>query len=254
MYKDYVFDLYGTLVDINTNEDEPGLWEKMALFYGYYGAKYTPDELNKAYYDIVKNDEAKMRENMSTKEGPRYSHEAFPEIQIEYVFKKLFEDKGVDASMELAVHTGQFFRVVSTKYVKLYDGVVELLDAIKKRGANVWLLSNAQRIFTEYEMIHLGIHDKFDGILISSDEGTKKPDIRFFDLLNQKFGIDFSNTIMIGNDANSDIRGAKEAGMDTFFIYSNISPQMTEEEVKAVEATYKLESMDLFKVKEMLGL
>ena len=33
-YDNYVFDLYGTLVDIHTEEDFPKLWEKLALFFG----------------------------------------------------------------------------------------------------------------------------------------------------------------------------------------------------------------------------
>ena len=46
-YDNYVFDLYGTLVDIHTDENCDLLWEKLAMFYGYYGANYTPDELKK---------------------------------------------------------------------------------------------------------------------------------------------------------------------------------------------------------------
>lgn len=33
-YDTYVFDLYGTLVDIHTDEELPMVWEKLALFYG----------------------------------------------------------------------------------------------------------------------------------------------------------------------------------------------------------------------------
>ena len=40
-YKNYIFDLYGTLVDINTDEWSAQLWKKMAILYGYYGAAYT---------------------------------------------------------------------------------------------------------------------------------------------------------------------------------------------------------------------
>ena len=36
MYDTCIFDLYGTLVDIRTDESTPGLWEKLALFYSYY--------------------------------------------------------------------------------------------------------------------------------------------------------------------------------------------------------------------------
>ena len=38
-YKNYIFDLYGTLIDINTNEWSAQLWKKMAILYGYYGAQ-----------------------------------------------------------------------------------------------------------------------------------------------------------------------------------------------------------------------
>ena len=37
-YTDLVFDLYGTLVDIHTEEDSL-VWEKTALFFGFYGAR-----------------------------------------------------------------------------------------------------------------------------------------------------------------------------------------------------------------------
>ena len=42
MFKNYIFDLYGTLIDIRTDEDDKALWEKMVLFYGYREAEYTP--------------------------------------------------------------------------------------------------------------------------------------------------------------------------------------------------------------------
>ena len=38
MYKNYVFDLYGTLVDLNAGENDDNLWQKMAIDYGYKGA------------------------------------------------------------------------------------------------------------------------------------------------------------------------------------------------------------------------
>ena len=43
-YTDLVFDLYGTLVDIHTEEDAL-VWEKTALYFGFYGAHYTGEEL-----------------------------------------------------------------------------------------------------------------------------------------------------------------------------------------------------------------
>ena len=47
-YTDLIFDLYGTLVDTHTEE---GLdtWERTAIYYGFYGAHYTGQELKNAF-------------------------------------------------------------------------------------------------------------------------------------------------------------------------------------------------------------
>ena len=79
-YDNYVFDLYGTLVDIHTEEDFPKLWEKLALFFGYYGAIYKPKELQKRYAALVSDCERALKKTLE--EDRHYTHEASPEIEI----------------------------------------------------------------------------------------------------------------------------------------------------------------------------
>ena len=222
-YDTYVFDLYGTLVDIHTDESDMQVWEKLALFYGYYEAHYKPEELKKAYEVSVRGKESELK--LTLEGDPRYTHEASPEIEITEVFKDLFAKKGIEVDDALAVHTGQFFRVLTTEYVKVYEGTCELLQRLREKGKKVYLLSNAQRIFTAYEMQVLDIAKFFDGILISSDYKTKKPDKRFFDILIEKYEIDSKKTLFIGNDSKTDIKGAKSVGFATYYVKSNISPE-----------------------------
>ena len=221
-YDNYVFDLYGTLVDIHTDEGARGLWEKLALFFGYYNACYQPEELKERYDAFVSESEQALKKTL---DDPRYAHESSPEIEITEVFKKLYEEKGVAADTELAVHTGQFFRVLSTEYVKTYPGTLKMLAHLKKIGKKVYLLSNAQRIFTAYEMNVLGISKYFDDILISSDFQTKKPDERFFHAVIDKHHLDVSRSLYVGNDSRCDVEGAKRVQMPVFYINSNISPK-----------------------------
>ena len=75
-----------------------------------------------------------------------------------------------------------------------------MLTLVKKNVGNIYHRSNAQRIFTEYEMRALGITEYFDGIFISSDEGCKKPDLTFFKRLIDTCGIDPAKAVMVGND------------------------------------------------------
>lgn len=245
MYEYYVFDLYGTLVDIHTEESGNSLWKKLSLFYRFYKADYSASELKDAYFNAV-NAGLKSKK---TALDINYSHESYPELQIEDIFMRLFNDKGVNASMELAVHAGQIFRIESMRHLKLYPGVKKFLTAIKKAGKKVYLLSNAQRIFTEYEMNALGITDLFDGILISSDKGTRKPDKRFFMQLKEQFNIDFSKSLMIGNDSRCDIEGAKNVGMHTLYVRSNISPQND----PVPDADYVFDKMDIYAIGRTLG-
>ena len=51
-YTDLIFDLYGTLVDIHTDENDL-VWEKTALYFGFYGAHYDTDELQQAFREAL---------------------------------------------------------------------------------------------------------------------------------------------------------------------------------------------------------
>ena len=145
-YPNILFDLYGTLVDIRTDEDRPEAWAALARFYSYYGARYTPQALRAAYLAEVD------RQTAGRQSLRRDSHEAHPEIELAGVFRALFRAGGIEADQTLAVHAGQFFRVLTTDYLRLYDRVPAMLAALRAKGAKLYLVSNAQAIFTACEM------------------------------------------------------------------------------------------------------
>lgn len=240
-YKDLIFDLYGTLVDIHTDTELPKVWEKTAFYFGFYGAAYTAEELKNVYQEVTEG------QNLAAGQ----SYECFPEIQIEKVFTELFEKKGVtENAEELGVNAAQFFRILSMEYIRLYPGVKEALCQLKKDGHRLWLLSNAQRVFTFYELNLLGLKDHFDDIYISSDYGCRKPDIRFFDALMKEKGLKAEECLMIGNDLTTDIGGARAAGLHTFYIHSNISPAQDAHAERT--ADHSVEKADWFEILKKL--
>ena len=236
-YQHCIFDLYGTLADIHTDERLPRLWADMAVWYRAHGAGYAPDELRDRYFSIIRQ----MERDDSD------AHEGHPEIRIEQVFRQMFREKNVDAELPLAIETGERFRKASRYYIRLYDGAVELLTALRANGQGIWLLSNAQHIFTAPELRELGIEALFDGVYLSSDYGCKKPDRRFFDILLTERGIAPETAIMIGNDGVCDIQGAKDAGLATLYIRSNLSP---DEPLPSADVV--LEEMNLRRVRDIL--
>ena len=213
-YTDLIFDLYGTLVDIHTEEDSL-VWEKTALYFGYYGAHYTADSLKAAFTAELKKREAKAGQ----------SYECFPDIPFEQVMAQLFRQAGVEAKADaLGIHAAQLFRISSTEYIRLYPGALEALARLRKKGCRLWLLSNAQRIFTAYELRHLGLWEQLDGIYISSDYRCRKPDLRFYQALMEEQKLDIEHCMMIGNDRETDIAGARALGMATLYMHTQLTP------------------------------
>ena len=213
-YTDLIFDLYGTLVDIHTEENDV-VWEKTAIFFGFYGAHYTTAELKNAFRAAMAEREAKAGQ----------SYECFPDIPFEEVMAQLFREKGVMENADaLGVNAAQLFRICSIEYIRLYPGVPEALAKLRQRGFRLWLLSNAQRVFTAFELRHLGLGEQLDAIYISSDYRCRKPDVRFFRALVEEQGLDISKCLMIGNDLHTDIAGAKNAGIDTLYMHTNLTP------------------------------
>ena len=213
-YIDLIFDLYGTLVDIHTDE---GLdtWERTAIFYGFYNAHYTGQELKAAFEAHMKARQANAGE----------CYEVFPDVPCEVTFAQLFRDKGVTENAdELGFQAAQLFRLISMEYIKLYDGVLDALTKFREKGYRLWLLSNAQRVFTAYELRHLELDKQFDAVYISSDYGCRKPDIRFYQALMKEQNLDPRKCLLIGNDRQTDIAGARSAGLDTLYMHTNITP------------------------------
>lgn len=213
-YSDLVFDLYGTLVDIHTEEDDV-VWEKTAIFFGFHGVSYTGEKLRADFLDAMRRQQAK--------EGQSY--ECFPDIPFEEVLTELLRARGIgDHAVTLGFQAAQLFRILSIEYIKIYPKVREVLTNLRARGYRLWLLSNAQRVFTEYELRHLGLDRCFDGIYLSSDYRCRKPDERFFRALIDDHGLIPEKCLMIGNDRDTDIAGAKAVGMDTLYLHTNLTP------------------------------
>ena len=228
MYKNYVFDLYGTLVDMNTDEEKKIFWKRISSKFRLYGVRYSYRRLRKQYIKLCKELENGLEEKL------KCNH---VEIPLEDVFKSLFMLKNKNPLENEVIEMMKYFRKESTQYIKLYDGVLDVLDELKKKGKKIYLLSNAQYYFTMPEIEELGIKDYFDGIVISSSEAYKKPNPKFYDILFTRYNLSKTESVMIGNDSLCDIEGAKLFGIDTFYINTNISPEYDKN--KNVMSTYK---------------
>jgi putative hydrolase of the HAD superfamily len=239
MYKAIILDLYGTLLDIHTDESQEYLWNKMAFFFKMKGADYSSVELRNAYTEQV--DQLLEKKRMKGVEHP--------DIDVLKVFKNLFKIKNMESSRSTALEMARFFRIISLDYVRLYPGAIELLEYLKAEKYKIFLLSNAQESFAFDELDFTGISKYFKSIYISSGYKIAKPDEDFFKILLEKEHLSPADCLMIGNDHTTDIEGANRLGMDSIYIHTNCSQRVVPDEIGA---KWRVDSGDLFEVLEVI--
>lgn len=239
-YRNFLFDLYGTLADIHTNESKKALWASLAGWYRAHGAQYSPWRLRRRYLELAEQERKDA--------GQRHPAFSFPDIQIERVFQALYREKGVSVSADAVAETALFFRTLSRSYIRLYPQIRPMLAELRRNGKRCILLSNAQAVFTIPELKLLGIDRLFDDIFISSMEECAKPDTHFYALACERCGLDAKDTLMVGNDLSTDIAGAKLFGIDSVYIHSNLSPRLT----KTPDSTYAILNGDTARLKKLL--
>ena len=211
-FTDYVFDLYGTLADICTDETPVVFWEGAAADAEALGAHYTGEALRYRYLALCA-DEVRLRA-LTLPDVPI----SFIEPELLNVFRRLLSERSADEAHAKAFAAA--FRRRSTLWLKPMPHALETLDALRSGGARTFLLSNAQSCFTVDELDALGLTARFDGILLSSDAGMKKPYRGLFELLLSRYGIDRKTAVMVGNDAAADIGGADAVGLFSFYYHT----------------------------------
>ena len=221
-YRNCVFDLYGTLVDIHTDEEEPALWADFAAFLRPHGVVLAPEALHSAYLRLCREETLRCREALARAgiPGPE-------EIDLLSVWRSLGDLAGLQVTDTQAREISRWFRCRTTIRLRLFPGVADTLEALHRLGCRVWLLTNAQESFTLPELASLGLLKAFDHILISSSFGVRKPSPAFFGQLLAG-GENPSDFLMVGNDDVCDCRGAARVGIDSLYIATEQSPPRCE--------------------------
>ena len=208
--KGILFDLYGTLIDIETVESMDEIYRGIAHYLTYHGVYLHRWEVRDRYYQIM-NQQKEMR------------GEEYPEIDVEAIWNALLEQEGVKEDhrrRKLAVILAQIYRGISRNRLQLYPGVKKVLDELRF-AYRMALVSDAQPCYALPEIKAVGLDGYFDPIIISAHYGFRKPDKRLIEKALKIMQLMPSEVICVGNDMYRDIYGASRLGIKTIFFDSN---------------------------------
>ncbi|XP_009603833.1 uncharacterized protein LOC107780805 isoform X2 [Nicotiana tabacum] len=92
-------------------------------------------------------------------------------------------------------------------------GAYDTISILKRSGVKLAVVSNFDTRLTKI-LKELNVLDLFDAVIISSEVGYEKPDIRIFRAALDQICVEAIKTVHVGDDEKADKGGANAAGID----------------------------------------
>lgn len=226
-YKHIFFDLDRTLWDFERNSREAitELYQKFSI-----GKRDIPlaEEFLEVYHEKNKALWALYRQGKVSKDELRRErfHQAFLKYEIDEPDIALeFNDRYID---------------VCSQKTHLLPYAKEVLEYLNNKY-HLHIITNGFIEAQDLKMERSGIKDFFKAIIVSDGLGYVKPDERIFNYALKQAEAEVLDSIMIGDDYESDIVGAKKIGMDQIFLRPKKIPG-------------KIATYEISELKELLGI
>jgi putative hydrolase of the HAD superfamily len=213
-----LFDVNGTLIDIETDEWMEEAYRAVAHFLTYQGIYLHRGEVRDLYFQIMKEQFAA-------------SGEIYPEFDVVAVWSEVLRRQATEFTRSLApekLHQmplllAEMQRGISRKRLVAFPQTHEILAQLKTRH-RLAVVSDAQSAYGLPELHAVGLACYFAPIIVSGDYGYRKPDPRLFQAALAELQVRPEEAIFIGNDRFRDILGARQVGMKTILFCSHGNP------------------------------
>ncbi len=119
-----------------------------------------------------------------------------------------------------ALRLSEYYKSIRNTKHFLFPDTRKILEKLKG-NYSLGLITNGTPDL-QWKKIKGGkLENYFDAIVISGETGTGKPDPVIFNELLKRLNCNAQNSIMIGDSLNTDIEGAKNAGITTIWLNRN---------------------------------
>lgn len=227
-YRHIFFDLDRTLWDFDTNSRE-ALLELIAAFrlkergiedqHGFIAAY---QKINAHYWSLYRN-------------------QNIDKATLRWIrFDRTLQMYGID-DRDLAHELAARYIAVSPLKTGLLPGAIDTLDHLAGRY-RLHIITNGFEEVQHLKLNRSGLEPYFDVVVTSERAGCKKPRREIFEHAVSASSAKVEESLMIGDDLETDIRGAQNAGMD--HVYFNPKSERHDvsvtHEIRALEELRKL--------------
>ena len=205
--KHLFFDLDRTLWDFETNS-----FNELVNLYHCHNLHQKGISLSEEFVKVYKKINEKCweryRENTLSKENLRFER-----------FKQTLEYFGI-YDLELSIKIGDDYVKNSPYRTILIPNAIELLSELQPIY-KLHIITNGFQEVQHVKINQSGLANFFTIVVTSEMAGAKKPNPLIFNYALEKAGANLENSVMIGDDLNTDIKGAVNVGMKSIYFNPN---------------------------------
>lgn len=205
-YKDLFIDFDDTLYDTHGN----AVIALKETFEAFHLERYFEDP--NVFYDAYWAANIDLWSRYSKGEIDR------PCLIVERFRRPLSMGNGLEVTEPLCLEMSDVFLDFCSSKPGVINGAHELMDYLRSRGYRMHMTSNGFHEVQYKKLAACGLRDYFDTIILSEDAGVNKPSPQYFDYALKVSGADRQTTLMIGDNLNTDVIGALNAGINAMLV------------------------------------
>ena len=150
-----------------------------------------------------------------------------------------FLEMGID-DPDLPLLVGDLYVQEAPGKTNLFPGVHDTLGYLAERY-NLYILTNGFAEIQIQKINNCGLQPYFSKLFMAEMVGYQKPDRRFFEYAVKSVHAHKHECLMVGDDPETDIRGAYNAGIDQVYFNTGNKPS-------GIKPTWEITAMEELKI------
>jgi HAD superfamily hydrolase (TIGR01549 family) len=143
--------------------------------------------------------------------------DTFGEDEVDYLdlYERAWRAAGVEASRETLYRVLDLEQQVWDRHVRLADGALATLEAVRMMGVRTAVASNAPfpPELVRRQLRGNGVAERVDAIVLSSEIGRRKPAPELYLAALDRLGVAPSEALYVGDRVSEDYEGPRRLGM-----------------------------------------